>query len=67
MLSGCHDYEEHPVLKSTADNQDEKAELMTADPLWLANYPDDAGRAQELYGPYAQSLREIEVKQSRQR
>jgi DnaJ-domain-containing protein 1 len=67
MLSGCHYYEEYRVLKSTADIQDDKAELMKAYRLCVANYQDDAVIAKELCGPYTQSFREIEVKQSHQR
>ena len=67
MLSGCHCYEEYPVLISTADIQDDKAELMKAYRLSVADYQDDAVRAKELYRPYTQSLRAIEVKQSHQR
>jgi DnaJ-domain-containing protein 1 len=67
LLSGCHYYEEYRVLKSTADIQDEKAELLKAYRLCLEKYQDDAAKAKELCGPYTQSLREIEVKQSHQR
>ena len=67
MLCACHYYEEYRVMKSTADIQDEKAELMKAYRLCLAKYQDDAAKAKELCGPYTQSLREIEVKQSHQR
>ena len=67
ILSGCHYYEEYRVLKSTADIQDEKAELMKAYRLCLEKYQDDAGKSKELCGPYTQTLREIEVKQSHQR
>lgn len=67
LLSGCHYYEEYRVLKSTADIQDEKAELMKAYRLCLAKYQGDAAKSKELCGPYTQTLREIEVKQSHQR
>lgn len=67
VLSGCHYYEEYRVLKSTADIQDEKAELMKAYRLCMAKYQDDSVKAKELCGPYTQSLREIEVKQSHAR
>ncbi|HXX76491.1 MAG TPA: hypothetical protein VEI50_15280 [Nitrospiraceae bacterium] len=67
MLSGCHYYEEYRVLKSTADIQDEKAELLRAYRLCLEKYQDDPPKAKELCGPYTQALREIEVKQSHQR
>jgi hypothetical protein len=56
VLSGCHYYEEYRILKSTADIQDEKAELMNAYRLCMARYQDDAAKAKELYGPYMQSL-----------
>lgn len=36
MLSGCHYYEEYGVLKSIADIQDEKAELLKAYRLCLS-------------------------------
>ena len=49
MLSGCQYYEEQRVLKSTADTQDEKAELMKAYRLCLANYQDDPVKAGELW------------------
>ena|GEM_PF-1152005 len=67
LLSGCHYYEEYRVLKSTADIQDEKAQLMKAYRLCLAKYQVDAAKSKELCGPYTQTLREIEVKQSQQR
>jgi hypothetical protein len=67
MLSGCHHFKEYRVLKSTADIQDDKAELMKAYRLCLVNFQDDVVKAKELCGPYTQSLREIEVKQSHQR
>ena len=61
-LSGCHYYEEYRVLKSTADIQDEKAELLRAYRLCLSKYQDDSFKAKDLCAPYTQSLREIEVK-----
>ena len=62
MLSGCHYYEEYRVLKSTADIQDEKAELLKAYRLCLSKYQDDPPKAKEICGPYTQTLREIEVR-----
>jgi hypothetical protein len=67
VLSGCHYDEEYRVLKSTADIQDEKAELMKAYRLYMAKYQDDAAKAKDPCEPYTQSLREIEVKQSHAR
>jgi len=52
------------MKKSTADIQDGKAELFRADRQCLETYHDDPPKAKELCGPYTQSLREIEVKQS---
>jgi hypothetical protein len=62
MLTGCHYYEEYRVLKSTADIQDEKAELLKAYRLCLSKYQDDPPKAKEICGPYTQTLREIEVR-----
>ncbi len=62
VLSGCHYYEEYRIMKSTADIQDEKAELLRAYRQCLTKYQDDPPKAKELCGPYTQSLREIEVK-----
>ncbi len=61
---GCHYYEDYRMKKSTADIRDEKAELVRADRQCLETYHDDPPNAKELCGPYTQSLREIEVKQS---
>lgn len=61
---GCHYYEDYRMKKSTADIQDEKAELLRAYRQCLEKYQDDPPKAKELCGPYTQSLREIEVKQS---
>ena len=61
---GCHYYEDYRMKKSTADIQDEKAELLRAYRQCLERYQDDPPKAKELCGPYTQSLREIEVKQS---
>ncbi|MFO0706033.1 MAG: hypothetical protein U0412_04180 [Nitrospira sp.] len=61
-LPACHYYEEYRVLKSTADIQDEKAELLKAYRLCLAKYQDEPPKAKEMCGPYTQSLREIEVR-----
>ncbi|MEK7237644.1 MAG: hypothetical protein AAB242_13525 [Nitrospirota bacterium] len=60
---GCHYYEEYRVLKSTADLQDERAELLKAYRLCLTKYQDESSKAKDMCGPYVQSLREIEVKQ----
>jgi len=62
-VSGCHYYEEYRVLKSTADIQNERAELLKAYRLCLTKYQDEPPKSKELCGPYTQSLREIEVKQ----
>ncbi len=62
LLAGCHYYEEYRVLKSTADIQDEKAELLKAYRLCLGKYQDDPPKAKEMCGPYTQTLREIEVR-----
>jgi hypothetical protein len=62
LLSGCHYYEEYRVLKSTADIQDEKAELLKAYRLCLSKYQDDPPKSKEICGPYTQTLREIEVR-----
>ncbi|MEQ1793726.1 MAG: hypothetical protein ABL970_05985 [Nitrospira sp.] len=61
-LTGCHYYEEYRVLKSTADIQDEKAELLKAYRLCLVKYQDEPPKAKEVCAPYTQSLREIEVR-----
>jgi len=61
---GCHYYEDYRMKKSTADIQDEKAELLRAYRQCLEKYQDDPPKAKELCGPSTQSLREIEVKQS---
>ncbi len=63
VCTGCHYYEEYRVLKSTADLQDERAELLKAYRLCLTKYQDDPPKAKEICGPYTQSLREIEVRQ----
>jgi len=60
--AGCHYYEEYRVLKSTADIQDEKAEILRAYRLCLAKYQDEPPKAKEMCAPYTQSLREIEVR-----
>lgn len=60
--TGCHYYEEYRVLKSTADIQDEKAELLKAYRLCLAKYQDEPPKTKEVCAPYTQSLREIEVR-----
>ncbi len=60
--TGCHYYEEYRVLKSTADIQDERAELLKAYRLCLAKYQDEPPKAKEVCAPYTQSLREIEVR-----
>jgi hypothetical protein len=62
LLNGCHYYEEYRVLKSTADIQDEKAELLKAYRLCLSKYQDDPPKSKEICGPYTQTLREIEVR-----
>ena len=62
-VTGCHYYEEYRVLKSTADLQDERAELLKAYRLCLTKYQDEPPMAKENCGPYSQSLREIEVRQ----
>lgn len=61
---GCLYYEDYRMKKSTADIQDEKAELLRAYRQCLEKYQDVPPKAKELCGPYTQSLREIEVKQS---
>ena len=61
-LNGCHYYEEYRVMKSTADIQDEKAELLRAYRQCLVKYQDDPSKSREMCSPYTQSLREIEVK-----
>lgn len=62
-VTGCHYYEEYRVLKSTADLQDERAELLKAYRLCLTKYQDEPPKAKEMCAPYTQSLREIEVRQ----
>ena len=62
-VTGCHYYEEYRVLKSTADLQDERAELLKAYRLCLTKYQDEPLKAKEMCGPYMQSLREIEIRQ----
>ena len=62
LLAGCHYYEEYRVLKSTADIQDEKAELLKAYRLCLVKYQEEPPKAKEVCAPYTQSLRELEVK-----
>ncbi|MCE9536751.1 MAG: hypothetical protein K8R65_10135 [Nitrospirae bacterium] len=62
-ITGCHYYEEYRVLKSTADLQDERAELLKAYRLCLTKYQDEPPKAKEMCSPYTQSLREIEVRQ----
>jgi hypothetical protein len=61
-VTGCHYYEEYRIMKSTADIQDEKAELLRAYRQCLTKYQDDPPKSKELCAPYTQSLREIEVK-----
>jgi len=51
------------MLKSTADHQDERVELLKAYRLCVTKYQDEPPKAKEICGPYTQSLREIEVKQ----
>jgi hypothetical protein len=63
LYTGCQYYEEYRVLKSTADLQDERAELLKAYRLCLTKYQEDPPKAKEICGPYTQSLREIEVRQ----
>ena len=63
LCTGCQYYEEYRVLKSTANIQDERAELLKAYRLCLTKYQDDPPKAKEICGPYTQSLREIEVRQ----
>lgn len=48
-------------LKSTADIQEEKADFLKAYQLCLVKYQDDPSKAKEVYAPYAQCLRELEV------
>jgi hypothetical protein len=48
LLSGCHDYDGYRVMKSTADVQDEKAELLRAYRLCMAYYEDDPPKAREV-------------------
>jgi hypothetical protein len=67
LCTGCQYYEEYRVLKSTADLQDERAELLKAYRLCLTKYQDDPPKAKEICGPYTQSLREIEVRQQQGR
>lgn len=62
VMNGCHYYEEYRVMKSTADLQDEKAELLRAYRQCLVKYQDDPPKAKEICAPYTQSLREIEVR-----
>jgi uncharacterized membrane protein YukC len=62
LATGCHYYEEYRIMKSTADIQDEKAELLRAYRQCLTKYQDDPPKSKELCAPYTQSLREIEVK-----
>ena len=61
-FSGCHYCEEYRVLKSTADIQDERAELLKAYRLCLAKYQEEPPKAKEMCAPYTQSLRELEVR-----
>jgi len=56
LSAGCHYYEEYRVLKSTADIQDERAELLKAYRLCLAKYQDEPSKAKEVCAPYTQSL-----------
>ena len=62
LLNACHYYEEYRIMKSTADIQDEKAELLKAYRLCLTKYQDDPPKAKDLCAPYTQTLREVEVK-----
>jgi hypothetical protein len=62
LSAGCHYYEEYRIMKSTADIQDEKAELLRAYRQCLTKYQEDPPKSKELCAPYTQSLREIEVK-----
>ena len=66
-VSSCHYYEEYRVLKSTADLQDERAELLKVYRLCLTKYQDEPPKAKDMCGAYTQSLREIEVRQQQGR
>jgi len=61
---GCHYYDDYRMKTSTADIQDEKAELLRAYRRCRGKDQADSPKAKELCGPYTQSLQEIEVKQS---
>lgn len=62
-VTGCHYYEEYRVLKSMADLQDKRAELLKAYRLYLTKCQDELLKAKEMCGPYTQSLWEVEVRQ----
>ena len=55
--------EEYRVLKSTADLQDERVELLKVYRLCLAKDQDEPPETREMCGACTQSLREIEVRQ----
>lgn len=61
-IGGCHYYEEYRIMKSTADIQDEKAELLRAYRHCLVKYQEDSPKAKDLCAPYTQSLREFDIK-----
>ena len=65
LVTGCHYYEEFRVLQGTADIKSEQADMMRAYRLCLQKYETDPHRAKEHCAPYAQSLREIEVRSQR--
>jgi hypothetical protein len=64
-LSGCHYYEDFRVKKTTADMQEERAELMKAYRQCLQKYENEPQKSREFCAPYTQSLREIEIRSSR--
>ena len=55
--------EEYRVLKSAADLQDERAELLKPYRFCLAKYQHEPPETKEIWRSYTQSLREIEVRQ----
>lgn len=60
-LTGCHYYEDYRVKKSTADLNEERAELLRSYRLCLEKYQDQPPKAKEICSVYTQQLREIDI------
>jgi hypothetical protein len=59
---GCQWYEDYRIKKGTADIREETAEMMRAHRVCLQRYEREPPKANEHCAPYAQSLREVEIK-----